>query len=128
MAETEKITINMSVVDLGKVDLLVDEGFYQNRTDFLRAAIRGQLDRHDVELKNAVVRNNFVLGVLVYDNQELERMIAKGEQRAINVVGMLILDRSVTPELADKAIASVHVRGVFRASDAVKAILAGRIS
>lgn len=128
MAETEKITINMSVVDLGKVDLLVEEGFYQNRTDFLRASIRTQLDRHDVELKSAVVRNNFVLGILIYDNREFEKLVEKGERCAINVVGMFIINDDVTPELADKAIASVRVLGTFRASDAVKAVLADRIS
>ena len=64
MSETEKITINMSVVDLGKVDLLVQEGFYQNRTDFIRTAIRSQLDKHQTEMKDAVVRNAYGMGIL----------------------------------------------------------------
>jgi Arc/MetJ-type ribon-helix-helix transcriptional regulator len=127
MAETEKITINMSVVDLGKVDLLVDEGFYQNRTDFIRTAIRNQLTNHDTEVKSAVVRNAYGLGIFGWGRKDLEKAIAKNEQRSFNVIGMLVIEDDVTPELAEKAIASIKVRGVFKASPAVKEILKDRI-
>jgi Arc/MetJ-type ribon-helix-helix transcriptional regulator len=127
MAETEKITINMSVVDLGKVDLLVEEGFYQNRTDFIRTAIRNQLDKHETEVQSAVGRNSFVLGILIYSRSDLEQIIAKGERRKCNIIGMLVLDNDVTPELALRAFESIRVHGVFHASPEVKEALKDRM-
>jgi Arc/MetJ-type ribon-helix-helix transcriptional regulator len=127
MAETEKITINMSVVDLGKVDLLVEEGFYQNRTDFIRTAIRNQLDKHETEVQSAVGRNSFVLGILIYSRSDLEKIIAKGESRKCNIIGMLVLDNDVTPELALRAFESIRVHGVFHASAEVKDALKDRM-
>lgn len=127
MSETEKITINMGVVDLGKVDLLVKEGFYQNRTDFIRTAIRNQLSNHAVEVKDSVTRNLYALGIFDYSNEDLKKDIATGIKRKYHVVGMMILEDDVTPEIADKAIEAIKVRGVFRAPEAVKKILADRI-
>jgi Arc/MetJ-type ribon-helix-helix transcriptional regulator len=127
MAETEKITINMSVVDLGKVDLLVDEGFYQNRTDFIRTSIRNQLGKHETEVQNSVVRNAYGLGIFDWSRKELEKAVAKGEKRSFNIIGMLVIEDEVSPELADQAIESIRVRGVLRASQAVKEILGDRI-
>jgi Arc/MetJ-type ribon-helix-helix transcriptional regulator len=127
MAETEKITINMSVVDLGKVDLLVEEGFYQNRTDFIRTAIRNQLDKHETEVQSAVVRNSFVLGILIYSRKDLEEIVAKGERRKCNIIGMLALNNDIPPELALRAFESIQVHGVFHASPKVKEALKERM-
>jgi len=127
MAETEKITINMSVVDLGKVDLLAAEGFYQNRTDFIRAAIRSQLDKHESAVQNSVVRNAYGMGIFEWSRKDLEKTVAKGERKSFNLIGMLVIENDVSPELADQAIESVRVRGSFRASPAVKAVLKDRI-
>lgn len=128
MAETEKITINMSVVDLGKVDLLVQEGFYQNRTDFIRAAIRSQLDRHETAVQSSIIRNEFGLGVFVCSRVGLEKALAQGERKNYNVIGRLVIQDDVTPELADQAIESIRLIGSMRASDAVKAVLKDRIA
>jgi Arc/MetJ-type ribon-helix-helix transcriptional regulator len=127
MADSEKITINMSVVDLGKVDLLVDEGFYSNRTDFIRAAVRNQLDRHDEEVKQTVTRKAMAIGVLVHNRQELQRIKQDGTQLNVSIVGMYIIAHDVSPELALATIESVRVAGVFRASKAVKDSLGDRI-
>lgn len=127
MGEAEKITINMSVVDLGKVDLLVQEGFYQNRTDFIRTSIRNQLSRHEIEVRDSITRNAYVLGVMDCNQESLMKDIAKGVRRKYYVVGLMIIEDDVTPEVADKAIEAVKVMGVFRASDAVKAVLSDRI-
>ena len=127
MSETEKITINMTMVDLGKVDLLVQEGFYQNRTDFIRAAIRSQLDKNETIVQNSVVRNAYGLGIFDWGRKDLEKALAKGERKSFNVIGMLIIEDDVTPELADQAIASIRVRGSFRASPEVKEVLKDRI-
>ncbi len=126
MPEAEKITINMNVVDLGKVDLLVSEGFYSNRTDFIRTAIRNQLDRHADEVRNSVNRWALALGVIHYDKAELESVREAGETLAINITGLFSLANDVTPELAREVIRSVRVIGVFRASAAVKEALADR--
>jgi Arc/MetJ-type ribon-helix-helix transcriptional regulator len=127
MSDTEKITINMSVVDLGQVDLLVEQGYYSNRSDLIRTAIRNQLDRHAEALKETVVRKQIVVGVLVCGRADLERRRSAGERMDINVVGMVRIGKDVTPELAREVIQSVKVYGTLRASPAVKDALADRI-
>ncbi len=124
---SEKITINMGPVELGKVDLLVREGFYSNRTDFIRSAIRAQLDKHQVEVQQSITRNAYIVGALHYDRRLLERLKEKGERVRITVVGMLSISKEVSAELASEVIESVRVHGVFLASEAVKAALADRI-
>ena len=126
MAETEKITINMSVVELGKVDLLVQEGFYQNRTDFIRAAIRSQLDKHEDAVQSSIIRNEFGVGVFVCSRAALEKALANNERKNYNVIGRLVIQNDVTPELADEAIESIRLIGSFRASKEVKAVLKAR--
>lgn len=128
MSETEKITINMSVVDLGKVDLLVQEGFYQNRTDFIRTAIRSQLDKHETAVQSSIIRNAFGVGVFVCSRSGLEKSLEKGERQNYNVIGRLVIQDDVPPELAEQAIESIRLIGTLRASDEVKAILKGRIA
>ena len=127
MADTEKITINMSAVDLGKVDLLVQEGLYSNRTDFIRTAIRSQLDKHNLEIQQSVTRNSYVIGVLAYDSSDLEKRKLKGEKIKMTIVGLLHLSDDITPELAREVIESIQVRGIFQASDQVKTALADKI-
>lgn len=127
MADTEKITMNMSVVDLGQIDLLVKEGFYSSRTDFIRTAIRNLLNTHSAVVKESVSRQSFVMGVLLYNSADLEERRLKGVRLNIKVLGMFILDPEVTPELAMVTIESVEVLGVFRASEAVKKALGNRV-
>lgn len=127
MSETEKITINLGVVDLGKIDLLVEQGFYTNRTDFIRTAIRSQLLTHTNEIQETVSRRAMGMGILVYDAKDLEKKLEKGERLKITLAGMLILAKDITPELADAAIESIQIFGVFKASDEIKHALADRI-
>lgn len=123
MAETEKITVNMNVVDLGKVDLLVDQGFYSNRTDFIKSSIRNQLVTHATDVENLVVRKAFVVGVMRYKRKDLEQVFAANEKIDIKIVGMLILDEDIDVELATKTIRSFQVKGVLKASMEVKKVL-----
>ncbi len=127
MADTEKITINMSAVDLGKVDLLVQEGLYSNRTDFIRTAIRNQLDRHNLEIQQSVTRHSFAVGALGYNRADLEKIKASGEKLHLKVIGLLHLADDISPELACDVIASAQVRGIFQASEPVRAALADRM-
>ena len=126
LEKTEKITINLGLVDLGQIDLLVQEGFYSNRTDFIRTAIRNQLAVHKEEVKRTVARKTLVLGVQHYTRSDLEAVRAAGEKLQINVLGLASIADDVSPELALATIDSVEVLGAFRASAAVKAALAGR--
>jgi Arc/MetJ-type ribon-helix-helix transcriptional regulator len=126
MADTEKLTINLSVVDLGQMDLLVEQGFYANRSDFIRTAIRNQLGTHAEVVQQAVVRKQLVIGVLLFDRKGLEARRAAGEKLAANVVGLLHIADDVTADLARDTIQSVKVYGVLRASSAVKDALADR--
>ena len=127
LADHEKITINLSVVDLGKVDLLVEHGHYSNRTDFIRTSIRSQLDRHASEVQQTISRQAFVIGVLTYSRKALERAKSKGERLDIKVIGLLRLADDVSPALAADVIESISVRGVFNANEALRTALADRI-
>lgn len=127
MADTEKITINMSAVDLGKVDLLVQEGLYSNRTDFIRTAIRSQLDKHNFEIQQSVTRHSYVIGVLLFQRSDLEKHKQKGQKIKCTVLGLLNFANDITPELARAVIESVQVRGIFQASEEVKAALADKM-
>jgi Arc/MetJ-type ribon-helix-helix transcriptional regulator len=126
IVDSEKITINMGAVDLGKIDLLVDEGFYGNRTDFIRTAIRNQLDKHESETSQSAVRRSASVGALALNSRDLQAARAKGQKLKLSVIGLLSLGRDITPELAAATIESVYVRGMFRATDEVKAALADR--
>lgn len=125
--ETEKITINLSAVDLGKVDLLVQEGLYSNRTDFIRTAIRNQLNSHNLEIQQSVTRHAFAIGMIVYNKADLEKLRSKGEKLEAKVIGVLQMADDITPGLAREMVESITLRGVFQASDAVKAALADRM-
>ena len=124
---TEKITINLGVVDLGQIDLLVQEGFYSNRTDLIRTAIRNQLSTHAEVVRETAARKTFVLGLQHYSRADLEAVQAAGEILQIQVLGLASIADDVSPELALATIDSVVVLGAFHASAAVKAALADRI-
>jgi Arc/MetJ-type ribon-helix-helix transcriptional regulator len=127
IGETEKLTINLGVVDLGQVDLLVQEGFYSNRTDLIRTAIRNQLATHGDEVKRTVARRTLVLGLQQFSRADLERARAAGSMLQIQVVGLARIANDVSPELARATIQSVEVLGAFHASAAVRDALADRI-
>jgi Arc/MetJ-type ribon-helix-helix transcriptional regulator len=124
--ETEKITINLGYVDLGHVDLMVQDGFYSNRTDFIRTAIRNQLERHADVVKQSTARKSLELGLRNYSRQDLETAQGAGEMLHINVLGLASIAQDVTADLARATIASVSVLGALHASPAVKAALADR--
>ena len=125
--DAEKITINLGYVDLGHIELLVQEGFYSNRTDFIRTAIRNQLERHGEVVKQAVARKTLDLGLRNFDRAYLEQVRGAAEKLHINVLGLASIADDVTPELARATIASITVLGALHATPAVKAALADRI-
>jgi Arc/MetJ-type ribon-helix-helix transcriptional regulator len=124
--ETEKITINLGYVDLGQIDLMVQDGFYSNRTDFIRTAIRNQLERHADVVKQSTARKSLELGLRIYSREDLEAARGAGEMLHINVLGLASIAQDVTADLARATIASVSVLGALHASPAVKAALADR--
>jgi len=126
-SESEKITINLGYVDLGHVDLLVREGFYSNRTDFIRTAIRNQLDRHGEAVKQSLARHRLDLGLRRYSRQDLEAVRAAGETLHIQVLGLAVIAADVSPELARQTISIIEVLGALQASPEVKAALRDRI-
>lgn len=125
--DAEKITINLGYIDLGHIDLLVQEGFYSNRTDFIRTAIRNQLERHADVTKRSVARQSLDLGLRHYSREDLEAARAAGQTLHIHVLGLASIARDVTPELARAAIGSITVLGALHASPEVKAALADRM-
>ena len=126
LADSEKITINLGPIDLGQIDLLVSEGFYSNRSDLIRTAIRNQLERHAEAAKRCVVRHSLDLGLRHYTRADLEAARDAGQALQIRVLGLATIAADVTPELARAAIDSVTVLGALHASPAVKAALADR--
>lgn len=125
MADTDKVSFNISVVDLGKIDLLVEQGHYASRTDFLVAAVRTQLLTHTDTVQELFLRQSPVVGATIYGRKMLEKLVAKGKQLDINVVGLCLFTKDVTPDLARAAVHSIKVRGTLRASAEVKAALRG---
>jgi len=125
-ADSEKITLNLGYVDLGHIELMVQEGFYSNRADFIRTAIRNQLDRHADVLKQSATRKSLDLGLRNYSREDLEAARRAGQVLHINVLGLASIAHDVTPELARATIASVSVLGALHATPAVKAALADR--
>lgn len=126
VSDSEKITINLGFVDLGQIDLLVAEGFYSNRTDFIRTAIRNQLSTHAEAVKQVVARKMLVLGLQHFRADDLRAVQAAGETLHIRVLGLATIAPDVTPELALATIASIEVLGALQASQVVKAALASR--
>lgn len=126
--DTEKITINLGYVDLGRIDLLVQEGFYSNRSDFIRTAIRSQLDSHRDVVARSIERHTMELGLRDYTRAELEALRDAGEVLHVKVVGLARLAPDITPDLARATIGSIAVLGALQASAEVKAALADRIS
>lgn len=127
-ADSEKITLNLGFVDLGHVDLLVRDGFYSNRSDFIRTAIRNQLERHGDAAKASVIRKELTLGVSHYSRAQLEAAQASGEMLDIRVLGLTTIAADVAPDLARATIRSLTVLGALHASAAVKSALADRIA
>ena len=128
VGDTEKITINLGYVDLGHIDLLVQEGFYSNRTDFIRTAIRNQLSTHRDEVKQSIVRHTLELGLRHYTRADLEAVKEAGEKLHIKVLGLANFASDVTPGLALATIESITVLGALHASKEIKAALADRIN
>jgi Arc/MetJ-type ribon-helix-helix transcriptional regulator len=124
--KSEKITINVGLVDLGQIDLLVSEGFFANRTDFIRTALRRQLESRSDAVERTVARRELVLGVEHYSRDGLEQLRDSGHMVKLRVLGLVSIADDVSPELALATIASVEVLGAFRAPSEVKAALASR--
>ena len=127
LVDSEKITINLGFVDLGHIDLLVREGFYSNRSDFIRTAIRNQLDRHADAVKQSVARRHLDLGLRHFTRADLEQVRAAGDTLHIQVLGLAVIASDISPELARATIASIYVLGALQASPDVKAALSVRI-
>jgi Arc/MetJ-type ribon-helix-helix transcriptional regulator len=127
-SESEKITINLGFVDLGHIDLLVQDGFYANRTDFIRTAIRNQLNTHADQAKKLIVRQTLDLGLRRYSKADLEAVKASGESLSIKVLGLVTIAEDVPPSLALETIQCITVLGALHAGKDVKAALSGRIN
>ncbi|WP_313331253.1 CopG family transcriptional regulator [Comamonas sp.] len=128
VSESEKLTINLGYVDLGQIDLLVAEGFYANRSDFIRTAIRSHLRSHADALQQVVARKMLVLGMQHFSQADLMRVQAAGEKLQIRVLGLASIAQDVPAQLAAETIESITVLGALQASPAVRAALAGRIT
>ncbi len=126
LVDSEKITINLGFVDLGHIDLMVRDGFYANRTDFIRTAIRNQLDRHADVVRQSVARKTLDLGLCQYSRSDLEAARDRGEILHINVLGLASIAPDVPADLARAVIGSITVLGALHASTEVKAALADR--
>jgi len=128
LSDSEKITINLGPVDLGRIDVLVEQGLYSNRTDLIRTAIRNQLVRHEPMIEEIGTRQNYSIGVIVMGPEELKRQLSQGKKLSIRILGMLTLTSGITPELAVEAIESIWIRGKLIAPRAVREALGDRIN
>jgi len=127
LPDSDKVTVNVGLVDLAQLDLLVEEGFYSNRTDFVRTAIRNQLQVHADAIRQTVTRKRYVMGMYRYARHELEQLVASGQRLEIHVLGLAVIEDDVPASLAREAIASIQVLGAFIAPPAVREALADRL-
>ena len=127
MPDSEKLTINLTPMDLGRIELLVEQGFYANRSEFIRTAINHQLEKHAETVRETSTRQGLVVGAMTFGRAQLEHYRKGGKRLAIKVIGYLSISDDVTPALAAQAIESITIRGVFKASPEVKAALSGRV-
>lgn len=125
MVTTEKMTININAVDLGNIDLLVNEGFYSNRTDFIKTAIRNQIKQYDYEINQIVVKKDYYVGIRRVTRLELEEHFARKEKVELKAVGILVLDDDITYDLLERTVTKFNVAGVIRCSDRLKEKLYG---
>src|SRR5271166_4611040 len=127
LPESEKLTINLGFVDLGSIDLLVRDGFYSNRSDFIRTAVRNQLTRHADVAKEAASRLTLELGLRTFTRRDLEAVQAAGKRLNVRVLGLAVIADDVTPNLARATIESITVLGALHAPADVKTALADRL-
>ncbi|MBN1857699.1 CopG family transcriptional regulator [Candidatus Bipolaricaulota bacterium] len=127
MADTEKITINLSPVDLGGIDVLVEQGLFSNRTDLIRSAIRSLLEKHERVIEDMTARKSFSIGVMAINREDLEKLKRQNKKTAYRIIGALFLANDIDPDLARETIESISVRGTLRASAALKEALKDRI-
>ena len=127
LPDSEKITVNLGFIDLGHIDLMVQDGYYSNRTDFIRTAIRNQLDKHGEVVRQSIARRTLDMGLRTFGRDELESVRAAGETLHINVLGLASIAHDVSPDLARAAIGSIKVLGALHASAEVRAALLDRI-
>ncbi|MGO4677184.1 CopG family transcriptional regulator [Bosea sp. 2YAB26] len=128
MPDSEKLTLNLGFVDLGRIDLLVRDGFYSNRSDFIRTAVRNQLATHADVAAQATTRLSLELGLRVFTRRDLEAAKAAGERLEIRVLGLAVIEADVSPDLARETIASLTVLGALHAAPEIKAALADRLA
>jgi Arc/MetJ-type ribon-helix-helix transcriptional regulator len=128
MADLEKLTINLGPVDLGKIELLVSQGFYPNRAEFIRVAIHDQLGKHTDVMREATARHAMTVGAVIYGRASLEAHRKAGTRLSLRVIGLLVISDDVPPSLAQETISSITVHGVFKANDSLKKALADRIT
>lgn len=127
LPDSDKVTVNVGLVDLAQLDLLVEEGFYSNRTDFVRTAIRNQLQVHAEAIRQTVTRKRYVMGMYRYGRRELEQVVEDGQRLEIHVLGLAVIEDDVPASLAREAIASIQVLGAFIAPPAVRDALVDRL-
>ena len=114
----EKITVNLPVVDLGKIDYLVEQGFYNTRTEFIRTSIKSEIDKNSfainrvIQVEDSKEGTFFSVGVISLNKSDLERYVTKNKKVAIFVMGMCFIGKNVTVELASKTIKSFKVYGI----------------
>jgi Arc/MetJ-type ribon-helix-helix transcriptional regulator len=125
-SKPQQLNVTMDAEEIHQVDLMVEQGLYASRKDFLQLAARNLLREHGVEVPRPMTGELKVAGIAVHNRKSLEKLRAAGRQLELNVTGIFRLADDVTPELACAVIKSLTLRGTFEASAEVKATLKDR--
>lgn len=124
--DTEKVCVNLAAVELGKIDVLVSQGLFTSRTDLIRAGIRKVLEENG-EAVQRVALGAAGLGIMAITRKQLEQARKAGEKLDMKVIGILVIDPDVTPELADTTIHEIRIFGTLRGPKAVLARIGDRV-
>ena len=114
MSYSEKLTVNLNVVDIGQIDVLVEQGFYSNRTDFIKSAVRNQLAKHEEVIANKVKRDQSVIGALIYNRQDLEKYKANNEKLVLKAIGLIVFSKDIDETLIRETIESISIKGILK--------------
>ena len=121
---SEKVSVNMNVGTLSQIDVLVDLGYYSNRSDFINQAVRQAIDQKQSIIENETSKQresngDWFTGVCVITKDQLLIAKEKGKKLKIRGYGVVVIDNKLD-DLALEVIDSIDIKGKILASQKIK--------
>lgn len=125
---SEKVSVNINEEALSKIDLLVEDGFYSNRSDFINRAVDTLLDREnrtvdkllEIHSKEKINSRQWFVGVQTMGSQYLEKVKEQGVRLRIKGCGVLYFEKDAAQELVFETVEYISPRIRVIAEEAVR--------